>query len=160
MNSRVDTLNRIVLAIVGLVLVAAGGLGIAAGAGAFDAAHAPLLPRGVRDFASTTTWFWWVVAAGALIIALLALRWLLDQLRTDRAARLDLTTDDRDGLTVLHSGALTDAVADEAKSLRGVTGASAQLRERRGKRLLLAVHLGEYADIADVRGGLENQVVA
>jgi hypothetical protein len=63
-------------------------------------------------------------------------------------------------LTVLHAGALTDAVADEAKSLRGVTGASAQLRDRRGKRLLLAVHLAEYADIAAVRGGLENQVVA
>jgi hypothetical protein len=160
MNTRVDALNRVVLTLIGLLLFAAGGLGLAAGAGAFGKAKGQLLPGNVRDFARTTNWFWWVVGAGALIIAVLALRWLVDQLRTDRASRLDLTTDDRDGTTMVHSGALTDAVADETESLRGVTGASAQLRDRRGKRLLLAVGLSDHADIGELRRSLEGQVVA
>jgi hypothetical protein len=159
MNTRVDALNRVVLTVIGLLLVAAGALGIATGAGAFGKAHTPLLPGGARDFARTTGWFWWAVAGGALILALLALLWLLDQLRTDRASRLDLTTDDRDGVTMVHSGALTDAVAQETESLRGVTGASAQIRDRHGKRLLLAVSLSDRADIGELRRTLEGNVV-
>jgi hypothetical protein len=160
MNTRVDGLNRVVLAVIGLVLLAAGGLGIATGAGAFSGSSGRLLPTGVRSFARTSSWFWWVVAAGALVVALLALRWLIDQLRTDRAGSLDLTTDDKDGVTTVHSGALTDAVADEAEAVRGVTRASAQLRDRRGRRLLLAVDLADHADIAAVRQALEGHVVA
>lgn len=160
MNTRVDTLNRVLLTLIGLVVLAAGGLGLAAGAGLVGNGHGLLLPTDVRDFARTTTWFWWAVAGGALLVAVLALRWLIDQLRTDRASRLDLTTDDRDGVTIVHSGALTDAVADEAQSLRGVTGATAQLRDRRGKKLLLAVGLGDHAEIGELRQSLEGRVVA
>jgi hypothetical protein len=160
MNPRVDALNRVLLGLIGALLLAAGGLGIAAGAGAFHGhSDRRVLPAGVRDFARTTNWFWWAVAAVCLVVAVLALRWLLDQLRTDRASRLDLTVDGREGVTLVHSGALTDAVAQEAESLRGVTRATAALRERRGKKLTLAVNLADYADIAAVRSALEGTVV-
>jgi hypothetical protein len=159
MNSRVDTLNRVVLALLGLVFLAAGGLGLAAGAGAFGP-DPNVLPQSVRDYADRNGWYWWAVAAGALIIALLALGWLLAQLRTERAGRLDLTTDDRDGVTIVRSAALTDAVDDEAETLRGVSRASAHLRDHRGKKLLLAVDLTDYADIGEVRRALESDVVA
>jgi hypothetical protein len=158
-NTRVDVLNRIVLTFLGLLLLGAGVLGLLAGAGAFGRTDAPVLPRGVRDFAHTSSWFWWAVAGGCLVIAVLALRWLLDQLRSDRASRLDLTTDDRDGLTLLHSGAFTDAVADEAGTLRGVSAAHAALHDRNGKRLLLTVDLADHADISEVRTRLEDQIV-
>ncbi len=73
--------------------------------------------------------------------------------------RLDLTADERDGLTVVHGGALTDAVEDEATALRGVSGASAHLRDSHGRRLSLTVDLSDHADIAEVRDALEGRVV-
>jgi hypothetical protein len=160
MSPRVDAVNRTVLTLLGLVLLAAGGLGLAYSFGAFGEGEHPVVPQGMRDFAQDQGWFWWAVAGGCLLIALLALRWLLAQLHTDRVGRVDLTTDDRDGLTTLSAGALTEAVESETQQLRGVVGASAHLRERRGRRLLLDVDLAEYADIAEVRQSVEDRVVA
>ena len=158
MSARVDTANRAVLTLWGLLLLAAGGLGLALGFGAFGQAP-PVLPEAVRSFAAGRPWFWWAVAAVCLLLALLGLRWLLAQLHTDRVGRLDLTADERDGLTVVHGGALTDAVEDEATALRGVSGASAHLRDSRGRHLSLTVDLGDHADIAEVRDALEGRVV-
>ena len=160
MSSRVNGVNRAVLGLLGLVLLAAGALGLAVGFGAFGSGPRPLLPQPVRDFAKDQPWFWWAVAALCLVLALLGLRWFLAQLTTDRVGRLDLTTDDRDGRTIVHSSALTDAVEAEVGNLRGVAGASAHLLERGGHRLVLTVDLAEYADIAEVRRTLEDRVVA
>jgi hypothetical protein len=160
MSARVDGVNRALLTLLGLVLLAAGALGLAWSFNAFGHGRHPLLPLGMRDFARHQHWFWWAVAAACLIVALLALRWLLAQLHTDRVGRLDLTTDDRDGLTTVSASALTDAVETETEGLRGVTGASAQLLDQRGRRLTLAVDLADYADIAEVRQTLEDRVIA
>lgn len=160
MSTRVDPVNRVVLALVGLLLLAAGAFGLAVGFDAFGTAESAVLPAQVRQFPRQQPWFWWAVAAACLVIALLALRWLVAQLRTDRVGRLDLTTDDRDGQTVVHAGALTDAVEGEAEALRGVSAASAHLTDVRGRQLSLTVDLADYADIAQVRQGLEEHVVA
>jgi hypothetical protein len=160
MSARVNGANRTLLGLLGLLLLAAGGLGLAVSFGALGDAGTPVLPPGVRDYANDQPWFWWAVAGVCLVLALLGLRWLLAQLQTDRVGRLDLTTDDRDGLTTVHAGALTDAVEAEVEDLRGVAGASAHLLDRGGRRLTLAVDLAEYADIAEVRQILEDRVVA
>jgi hypothetical protein len=159
MSARVNGVNRTLLGLLGLLLLAAGGLGLAVSFGAFGDVGAPVLPQGVRDYANDQPWFWWAVAAACLVLALLGLRWLLAQLSTDRVGRLDLTTDDRDGLTTVHAGALTDAVEAEVEALRGVAGASAHLLDRGGRRLTLSVDLAEYADIAEIRQTLEDRVV-
>lgn len=159
MSARVNGLNRSLLTLLGVLLLAAGGLGLAYSFGAFGDGRHPLVPEGMRGFAADQPWFWWAVAGACLLIALLGLVWLLAQLRTDRVGELDLTTDDRDGLTTLHGGALTDAVETETQQLRGVVGASAHLRDRRGRRLLLGVDLAEYADIAEVRSAVEDRVI-
>ena len=143
MSARVNAVNRTVLALLGLLLLAAAGLGLAHSFGAFGTGDRPLLPQPVRDYARDQGWFWWAVAGGCLLLALVGLWWLLAQLRTDRVGRLDLTTDDRDGLTTVHAGAVTDAVEAEVEGLRGVAGASASLIERRGRRLTLSVDLAE-----------------
>jgi hypothetical protein len=57
MSSRVDTANRAVLTLWGLLLLAAGGLGLALGFGAFGQAP-PVLPEAVRSFAAEQPWFW------------------------------------------------------------------------------------------------------
>ncbi|WNV75124.1 alkaline shock response membrane anchor protein AmaP [Geodermatophilus sp. DSM 44513] len=159
MSRRVDTANRTVLALLGLLLAGGGGVGLAAGSGAFGDPP-PVLPEQARAYPGEQPWFWWAVAGGCLLVALLALRWLLAQLHTDRVGRLDLTRDDRDGRTVVHAGALADAVEAEARSLRGVLGASARVVEHRGRTLRVAVELADHADVAEVRRVLEDRVVA
>jgi hypothetical protein len=158
-NPRVDALNRVVLTLLGLLVLAAGGLGIAAGVGAFPGSPDPrVLPGSVRGFAASTPWFWWAVAGASLLLALLGLFWLVAQLRSDRRSLLDLTRDAADGTTTVHGAALTSAVVEEVERIRGVTGAGAGLRERRGGQLVLTVDLAETADIGAVREALEHTV--
>ena len=162
MSSRTDVINRVVLTVLGLLLLGAGGLGLALSAGVFGVWRAadPVLPREVSTFPDGRPWFWWAVAGVLLLIAVLALLWLLTQLKTDRTSRLDQTTNVRDGYTTLHASALTDAVEDEALGITGVTAASANVREHRGQQVFLRVELADSANIAEVRTRLEDEVVA
>ena len=162
MSSRANVVNRVALTILGLLLMAAGGLGLAVSVGAFGAWRAtyPLLPQEVSTFPDENPWFWWAVTGALLLIAMLALLWLLTQLKTDRTTRLDLTTNARDGYTTLHTSALTHAVEDEALSITGVTSVSANVHEHRRRQVFLRVGLAESADIDEVRTRLENDVVA
>jgi hypothetical protein len=162
MSRRANAVNRLVLTVLGLLLLASGGLGLALGFEAFGAERAasPVLPQEVSTFPDGRPWFWWAVVAVLLLTAGLALLWLLTQLKPDRTPRIDRTTNAQDGYTTLHAGALTDAVEDEALSITGVSSASANVHERRGQRVVLHVELAESADIDQVRTRLEDEVVA
>lgn len=162
MSSGANVVNRVVLTVLGVLLLAAGGLGIALSVGAFGAWRAtyPVLPQEVSTFPDSRPWFWWAVAGVLLLVAALALGWLLMQLKTDRATRLDRTTNARDGYTTLHASALVNAVEAEALGITGVTGVSANVHEHRGQHMLLRVQLADSADIGQVRSRLENEVVA
>jgi hypothetical protein len=151
-----------VLFLLGLLLAAAGGLGLALSLGAFGDRRAtnPVLPENVHTFPEKEPWFWWAMAALALLIAVLALVWLMAQLRTSRVSRLDLTTDAREGYTTLHAGALTQAVEDEVRGMPGVTGASARVEDHPRRELSLTVGMTDTADIDALRTQLENGVVA
>jgi hypothetical protein len=162
MSTRADAANRVVLFLLGLLLAAAGGLGLALSVGAFGDARAtsPVLPDNVRTFPATQPWFWWAMAGAALLIALLALMWLMAQLRTSRVARLDLTTDAREGYTTLNAGAVTQAVEEEIDAVPGVTRASARILHRPRRRLSLTVGMTDTVDIERLRTVLEEDVVA
>lgn len=160
MSGKVNATNRVVLAVLGLLLLAAGALGLALALGAFGSRRkdSPVLPQTVRTFPEDHPWFWWAVAGGCLLIALLALRWLLAQFHTDRTSRIDRTTDARTGYTTVHAGALNEAAADDARTIAGVTDASAHVTHD-PPRLQLQVDLADYADLTLVRAQLENQTV-
>lgn len=162
MSSRANVINRVVLTVLGMLLLAAGGLGLALSVGAFGASRAtrPVLPQEVSTFPDGRPWFWWGVAGVFLLIAALAFWWLLTQLKTDRTTRLDRTTDARDGYTTLHASALTNALENEALDIAGVTSASANVHDHRGQHMFLRVELADSADIGDVRSRLEDEVVA
>lgn len=161
MSTRVDRADRAVLALLGLLLLAVGVGGLTVGLGGLgaDRVGSPVVPDELSRFVADTPWFWWAAAAACLLVAVLALRWLLAQLRTDTVARLDLTTDPGEGVTTLHTSALTTAVEDAATTIRGVHRAAARVHDEHGERLHLTVDLGEHADIADVRAQLEEQLV-
>lgn len=161
MSPAVTIVNRVLLVALGLLLAAAGGLGLALSFGAFGAARRdqPVLDEQVTDFADRTGWFWWAVAAGCVLIGLLALWWLLAQTRTQRVGRLDVTDDELDGVTLVHTGAVSDAVESEVETCRGVQRASARFHGKRAPRLDVTVDLDETADLAQIRQRLGEQTV-
>ena len=155
--------NRGVLALIGLVLLVAGAAGIAAGVGGFGDTFrtTKVIDQDYRDWVAAHDWFWLAVAAGSILIALLALRWLLAQASTTRVSHLDLESDRGAGRTVLSGGAVTSAVAGEIEGYRGVAGASAYLLGSRGApTLLLRATLDGRGDPAEVRRRIQDDAVA
>lgn len=156
--------NRVVLLVIGVILLVGGLAALLVGLGVFgsDRAEQPVLTGEASQFADDNAfWFWPLVALVAIIVGLLALWWLLIQARSNRVPTVDLEQDRTRGRTRVHADAVTDAVADEIESYRGVTSASARLVESSlGPRLSLRVNLDGRTDIGEVRRRVESQALA
>ena len=163
MGAPADRLNRVLVALLGLLLLTGGVLALVRSFGGFGARLADdrLLTEGQTRFTEDNAWVWIVVAAVAVLLALLALRWLLAQLRSDRSGTMDLEPDPRKGATTLHPSALTTAVCQEIESYRGVRSARARLlHDDRHPDLVLDVDLDDRADIAATRARIETDALA
>jgi len=115
MRRNLDRVNRTVLVVLGLLLLAAGGYALLRSYGAFgsDQANAPLLLDDVRDWVHRNEdWFWPVAGVVAALVAFAALRWLWAQ-RPHPMPSDDLVYDGDHGSTVVRSSVLSDAVEDE-----------------------------------------------
>jgi hypothetical protein len=155
-----DRTNRTMLLLLAMLLIAAGVGAGAASVGAFGTTirHSELMANPTGDFIGAQgAWLWPVVAAVAAILVLLALRWLLALLfSTDRAGDLPIPSAGSAGRTTLAGGALTEAVAQEIESYRGVTSARARLiGDPAGPELVVTVTVEESADFAAARQRIE-----
>lgn len=166
MHRRTRRGNRLGLTFVGVVLLAAGAAVLLAHFGVFGAraAAASLYPRGGSDWIAEHRWSYWIAAALAAVAVLIALRWLLVQLRTDRVSRLsvdsDRSTGPDAGITTVTAGAVADAVGDAAERIRGVRSAHAAVSGHRdAPELWLTVTLDDDADADAVRTALQYRVV-
>jgi hypothetical protein len=160
-----DRTNRAMLLLIAVLLLAIGLAGALIGLGAFgsDREHRIVFDNRVsRYFGEHGDWLWPLVALAALIIGLLALRWLIALLfSTDRVGELRLSGDQSAGKTILRSGALTEAVADEVETYPGVHGAHARLiGDADAHRLVLAATIEDTADLAGLRRRIETNAVA
>ena len=74
-----DRTNRVALTLFGLLVLAAGGAGMAASTGVFGTAlsHRTLLANQAGTYIGQHAWIWYAVAAACLLLALACLRWLL-----------------------------------------------------------------------------------
>ena len=162
MGAPADRLNRVLLVLLGALLLAAGVLTLVRSFGGFGQVLAQdRLLEAQSRFVDRNGWVWIVVAAVAVLVALLALRWLIAQLRTDRVSSIELEPDMRRGATTLRASAVTTALCEEVESYRGVRSASARLlHSNRHPDLTLTVTLDDRADIADTRARIENDAVA
>lgn len=154
--------NRVVLAVLGLLLLAAGVFTLLVGLGVLgaDQADRTVVDPAVDDVARMG-WFWPVVGVVALVVAALSARWLVVQARTDRLARLRLDDDADGGRTLLEGSALARAVEDEIGDLPGVTRVSAHLSGTSSSpRLHLRVRLDGRVDPADVHRAITDGVLA
>lgn len=160
-----DRTNRTMLLLLALLLIAAGAAAGAASIGAFGTTtrHSPLIDNPAGNFTGTQGgWLWPAAALAALILALLALRWLLALLfSTDRAGDLPITPGGSAGRTTLAARALTEAVAEEVESYRGVSSARARLLgDPADPKLVVTAVLEETADLAALRQRIEASALA
>lgn len=153
--------NRAVLIVLGLLLLAAGVFGLLLGLGVLGEFQADrtVIDPAVNDVARTG-WFWPVLGVAALLVAAFSAWWLVVQARTDRLARVRLDDDRQTGRTVLDGNAITRAVQDEVADLAGVTRASAHLSGSSSTpRLHLRVTLDGRVDPGDVHRAVTGRVL-
>ncbi|MFF8292322.1 alkaline shock response membrane anchor protein AmaP [Streptomyces sp. NPDC016309] len=153
------TVNRVLLGLAGAALLCVGGAMLVAGLDLgvpswwpWRGPDAVVLTESVR-----TRWAWGVVVAVLAAVVLLALWWLLAQLRRPRLAEVLVDSRDGEGV-VLRGRALEGAVAAEAEGLDGVSGARVRLAGRRTApsarvSLLLEPHASPAAALARLRDG-------
>ncbi|PYC65746.1 alkaline shock response membrane anchor protein AmaP [Streptomyces tateyamensis] len=139
-----STVNRVVLGLVAVVLLAgallvlAGGLHLYRRLGVTPPSGWPLTSarQPVLSSAARTRWrdreWWWPAVVGALaVLVLLALWWLAAQLRRPVPAELDRDTADHPGLRLrVRSAALVAAVRETAVGLPRVSAARVALTGR------------------------------
>jgi hypothetical protein len=155
------TVDRVLLALVGLVLLAVGGAVLAVGAGVpppswwvHQGPHDVLLGDAERTRWRDAGWWWPAVIAALALLLLAALWWLVAVLRRRRLSEVLVDTGDGEG-AVLRGRALEDALAREAEKVDGVERAEVRLTGRRdapraGVRLLLAPHVDPGTVLADL----------
>lgn len=138
-----SAVNRILLALAGLVLLTGGILILAGGCDLYrrrhltppagwplTTPHTVLLSAADRTRWTDETWWWPVIIAALAVIVLLTLWWLLAQLRRTRPGRMPIGgTPPADGVE-LHDHALSDAIATDARQLPGVQQARVQMAGR------------------------------
>ncbi|MHA7276514.1 alkaline shock response membrane anchor protein AmaP [Arthrobacter sp. HLT1-21] len=165
MRETAGGLNRFWLAVVGLVLLVLGAVGVllASGLAASLArslglgiqpapADQTALPTGFQDlFANQIAAI--VVAIVALAAGLLALGWLLAQVpRRNQARAFRLHTNDGiDGYTKCEPRVVAEAVENGTRNLPGVTSASVLLRgTSTAPELNIDVKVDDRADVQDI----------
>lgn len=163
-------LNRAWLAVIGLLLLLVGAVGLGVQlqlwerllpglALTWPAAGNPLLGEaGWLDAA----WLPVVVAALGVVLALLAVLWLIAQVpRRDAAKPFRLHDSAADGLTRCSPEVVTDVVETQVSAMPGVRSASAVLRgSATHPDLTVRMSVADDADLARLLASLEEQVAA
>jgi hypothetical protein len=159
-----DRLNRALLVLLSLLLIGAGAYGLARSYEAFgaEAADEELLLEPVREFVGgrRQSWFWAGVFLLCLLVAYIALRWLLAQFRSPKLTELDLTDDGSRGTTRLRAAGASLALATDIEEYLEVSSASARLVED-GERpeVDLRVDVHDDADVPALRRRIEEHAL-
>ncbi|NIJ10649.1 hypothetical protein FHU38_000993 [Saccharomonospora amisosensis] len=149
--NRPSRLNRSLLAVVGAVLVAGGGVALSTyfgWSGLFEPT-APLVPGTQQP----PTWALYVTAAVAVLVAVACLLWLAAQFtREPRTRTWHLETDPARGHTDIAPGTAVEPLVHDIVSYPGVHTADATLAGNRESPLLsLVVTTEQDADLTAVR---------
>lgn len=123
---RGGAVNRVLIGVVGLLLLALGGSVLAVGLGVppphrwiHSGPHDVLLSRSERTHWRDTGWWWPAVVAALALLVLLALWWLTAVLRRRRLAEVLVDTGDGEG-ALLRGRTLESALASDAALQEGV----------------------------------------
>ncbi|MFU8875300.1 hypothetical protein [Micromonospora sp. SL4-19] len=158
--TRADRINRTLITVLALVLLAAGVAILLAGADVFGRGFSRrhLLDNPAAHFVGVHGgWFWPVAAVAAAIVTVLGLLWLATVVNTRPSQRrINISTGDGTGRTLLDSGALASAVTAEVEDCPGVDDVDTKLLgSPHAPRLALTVTADPDTDIAALRERLE-----
>jgi len=148
--------NRLLLGVLGLALMAAGAATLVAGRRSPDSV---LLTRADRARWRAEDWWWPGVIAALSVLVLLALWWALAQLRRRRLDDVLVPLDDGTGAR-LRGRALEAALRADAESLSGVAHAHVHLHGRRtAPRARVGLVLDARAEPAATLRALESETL-
>ena len=169
MTARTRRGNRMGLALCGVLLLAAGAYIILRGFKVLGSRQQATDPVYTHDTANwihdQRPWIWLTITAVAVIVFLLALRWLLVQFRTDRLGRIALDSNDNDGPDAgpadLPTGTLTAAIGEEINNYPGVRRVNTQITGHPDRpALTLQVVVDPDADLPGLRRRVVGEAVA
>lgn len=151
---RTERLDRTILGLLGVVLVGAAGVGLAAGFGAFASPS----PRQRLITTSTTDWvasqdgrFWLAVIVVAVLLAVLALAWLFHQLRRVHSpSELDVPNLELGRLT-LPAAVVADAVHADLVRHPAIEDAVVHVLSASPARIDAVIDVFERADVDGVK---------
>ena len=161
-----DRTNRLMLILLGLLALAAGGAAMAASTGVFGSAFSR---RTLFDNRASSYighhggWLWPAVAGACLLLALACLRWILALLAsTDRVGEITIRGDrDRKGTTILQPAAVTDALTREISAYHGVDTAKGRvIGDDRNPEIVLIVTPAPSADLHALHHRIEAEALA
>ncbi|MGI5501883.1 alkaline shock response membrane anchor protein AmaP [Lentzea sp. CA-135723] len=147
-------MNRFLLGLLGLVLLLAGAAALAVHFGRVPQvdAEATLVP----GTALPPAWVLWVVAAGAVVLALICLRWLTAQVPRRKVTAWRWA--DEAGATRLSTATATAPFADEITAYPGVRKVEATLTgPHTAPRLALVVRAHGDADLRGIRRRIDDE---
>ncbi|NNH72255.1 alkaline shock response membrane anchor protein AmaP [Nocardia uniformis] len=157
--NRPARLNRTLIALIGLLLLVAGGYAIAAQRGwlGWVDRSAALTP----GTAAPATWVFYAIVVGAITVGLLCLRWLAAQLfRMPSTEKWQLADEKSVGATVLSSATAAAAVVADIESFDSVDSASGWLSgPGRAPELHLIVTARPEADLTELRRRILGEAV-
>jgi hypothetical protein len=146
--------NRVLLALIGLILLAAGAFAILENTGVLTLVdrESALAPGTARP----PTWVLYTTAAAGVVVALLALRWLLTQLTpTTKNRTWQLEEHAEHGGTELSTATATVPFVADMTACPGVHTARAALSgPGQSPRLAVVVGIEQDASVDDVRSYL------
>lgn len=147
--NRPARLNRVLLGVLGVVLIAAGAFAVATHFGRLTVLRpdAPLVPAP----ADPPTWAYYVAAVAAVVLGLLCLRWILAQLVHGPKTHTWRFDEDL-GRTELATSTAVVLFVDEVTAYPGVHAVRATLAGRReAPALSLVVSAEQDGDLGDIR---------
>lgn len=125
-------LDRIMTALVGLVLVAIGVLGILWWSGRLGSVPKQVDLTGIHWWARQQ-WWPWALGVGGVVLALLGLRWLFAHLPLGGVGHLSLPGSTPQGKLTVAAGPVMDAAADSLAQTPGVRSARGRIDHDRGR---------------------------
>jgi hypothetical protein len=157
--NRPARLNRSLLAVIGVLLLAGGAFVLLTGLGVLHVR--PAAAALVTTSAQPLDWVPYIATVAAIVLGLLCLRWLAAQgLRRPKTGTWHLARDRDHGDTRLSAAIATDPLVTDIEGYPGVSGASASLTGGRANpRLYVTVAADPEVDLGSLRGQIAEHAV-
>jgi len=150
----IDRVDRFVLCVLALLLIAIGVVGLLAATGVLTVSDPSTLYSSLTQTTVTVTWWWIAAIALGVVLALLGLVLALRQLTRPGGPPLETIVVDQAqrGRTTVKARAVARAVEQDLARLPGVVGSRVQLLPNGTPvRLRAALDLRSDADVNEVR---------